>query len=134
MDIARCTSGVDVVGWLPGRECAIWVPLIESHPNNPWRTRLVFWAPYIFISYTIGLVTGREVWGWPKVLADISVASDDPAYPHFGCATTYFPTLSLQTQGEIGTLFRIAQATNSESPPSVWKTSKEALDALLGRF
>jgi uncharacterized protein with NAD-binding domain and iron-sulfur cluster len=64
LDIAKCTSTVDTIGYLPGRECAIWIR----------RVRPVLWSPYIFINYGIGLVTGREVWGWQKSFADISVA------------------------------------------------------------
>src|ERR1700722_11379225 len=29
-DVARCASTVDAVGWLPVRECALWVPLVEE--------------------------------------------------------------------------------------------------------
>ena len=134
IDIAQCTSGTDVVGWLPGRECAIWVPLIEEHPGDPLRTRLVMWAPYIFISYTIGMVTGREIWGWPKVLADIAVSADDPANPQFSCTTTYFPTLAATTQGLNGTLFRIVPQGAGEGSPTIWQSGAEALEGLLGGF
>ena len=134
MDVARCTSGTDVVGWLPGRETALWMVLLESHPGNPFKDRLVFWAPYIFISYTIGMVTGREIWGWPKALAAITVASDNPADPVFACATTYFPTLSADTRGVEGTLFEVTPGPSSGEPPTIWQTAAEALEGLLGGF
>ena len=118
IDIARCSSAVDVVGWLPGRECAFWVPLLESHPNDPTLDRFVFWAPYIFINYTIGLVVGRQTWGWPKVLADITVASDNPAAPVFDCATTYFPTLSADhAGGRPRSLFKITGLSADRPAP-----------------
>lgn len=132
MDIARCTSGTDVVGWLPGRECALWVPLLETHPGDPLRDRLVFWAPYIFISYAIGMVTGREIWGWPKVIADIRVPSDDPSSPRFDCTTTYFPTLGADTQGVTASLFRVVPGAADPRPPSAWTSGTQALEALLG--
>jgi hypothetical protein len=132
MDIARCTSGTDVVGWLPGRECAIWVPLLEFRGSNPLPDRLVFWAPYIFITYTLGLVIGRETWGWPKVLADISVPTDDPSVPRYCCATTYFPTLSADTKGVTGTLFQVVGDAAREQPaPATWRTAADARDALI---
>ena len=130
IDIARCSSAVDVVGWLPGRECAFWVPLLESHPNDPTLDRFVFWAPYIFINYTIGLVVGRQTWGWPKVLADITVASDNPAAPVFDCATTYFPTLSQTTQGVTGSLFKITGLSADTQPQAVWRAGEQAFAAL----
>ena len=66
LDSARSTSLADRLGWVPGRECAIWVPLVERRPGSAFGARVVFWSPYIFVTYAIGLVTGREVWGWPK--------------------------------------------------------------------
>ncbi len=134
MDVARCTSGTDIVGWLPGRETALWMVLLESHPGDPFKDRLVFWAPYIFISYTIGMVTGREIWGWPKALATITVAGDDPADPVFACETTYFPTLSADTRGVDGTLFKVTSDVPGPAPTTIWRTAAEALEGLLGGF
>lgn len=134
LDIAKCTSGTDTLGWLPGRECAIWVPLIELHANNPFATRLVLWSPYIFINYTIGMVTGREIWGWPKVLAKISVASDTPATPQFACSTTYFPTMSATTQGVDDLLYRIVQTAPASQTAPVWTDGATAIADLIDGF
>lgn len=132
MDIAKCTSATDVVGWLPGRECAIWVPLIEIHPGFPFRKRVVFWAPYIFIDYTIGMVTGREVWGWPKVASRIVVASDTPGKPVFSCTTTFFRTMKSDTQGEHAELYRIAQVEVATESFPQWLDGENATQALIG--
>ena len=133
MDIARCTSGTDVVGWLPGRECALWVPLLEFRHGQVLPNRIVLWSPYIFISYTIGMVTGRETWGWPKVLAEISVASDDPGgTPQFGVKSTYFPTMAAETRGVTDTLIRVVRTRNSDRSPGVWTTGFEAVEGLVG--
>jgi hypothetical protein len=133
MDIARCTSGTDVVGWLPGRETAFWVPLLERHAD-PTHDRVVMWAPYIFISYAIGMVVGREIWGWPKVIADITVPGDNPATPWFDCATTYFPTLSADTEGVTGSLFRVIPPSPDMAPVSVWRTGEDAFQALVSEL
>lgn len=131
MDIARCTSTADLVGWLPGRECAIWVPLLEIHPGHPFRTRVAFWSPYIFINYTIGMVTGREAWGWPKVTATIAVASDTPANPEFSCTTTFFRTLAADTMGEHAVLYRIAQERTAPQPAPPWQSAAAAGEGLI---
>ncbi|MGH6987604.1 MAG: hypothetical protein ACRED9_12310 [Caulobacteraceae bacterium] len=130
MDIARCTSASEIMGWLPGRECALFVPLIETHRGHPLKTRFVLWAPYIFISYTIGMVTGREVWGWPKVLAEISPA-DDLEGPGLSCATTYFPTLAAETRGVTGPLFTVRRTAAGPAAP-VWRDGLEAAEGLIG--
>ncbi|MBV8593504.1 MAG: acetoacetate decarboxylase family protein [Caulobacteraceae bacterium] len=134
MDIDRCTSGTDVVGWLPGRETALWMILLESHPGDPLKDRLVFWAPYIFISYAIGMATGRESWGWPKTIADIAVAADNPAKPAFACVTTYFPTLAADTRGVTGPLYRIVPGAPSGQSPTPWTSARAMIADLTSRF
>ena len=134
MDIARCTSGVDQVGWLPGRECAIWVPLAEWHHREPWRSRLVFWAPYIFIDYTIGMLTGREVWGWPKVHAQIDMMGDTPGVPAFACTTTFFRELTAEQPGERGVLYRIVPRQTSAAAEPAWVHGAEAAGSLIARL
>ncbi|HWD67932.1 MAG TPA: hypothetical protein VG227_08230 [Caulobacteraceae bacterium] len=130
MDIQRCTSGTDIVGWLPGRETALWIPLLESYIADPNQYRVVFWAPYIFINYAIGMVIGRQTWGWPKVMADITVPTDNPAAPVFDCTTTYFPTLSQSTQGVTGSLFRITGMPAGDVRGRRWTTPLQAFEAV----
>lgn len=134
LDIARCTSDVDTLGWLPGRECAIWVPLVERRLGSVFGGRVVFWSPYIFINYTIGMVTGREVWGWPKVAARIGVANDTPGNPEFFCTTTIFRTFSPGTKGEDALLYRVIREKADPKPSPPWKSAADAVAGLVGRF
>ncbi len=125
VEVERCTSEVDNIGWLPGRECAIWIPLLERETDNPFHLRLVLWAPYIFIDYTIGMLTGREVWGWPKVAAAIAAA------PEFTCSTTFFKTFDPAARGETGRLYRIVrQDQTGQQPGSTWKDGATAAAAM----
>ena len=123
-DNARCTSTADAIGFMPGRETMILVPLWEFHGTNPLPSRLVFWAPYIFIDYTIGLVTGREVWGWPKAFARIGVDTDAPG-AGFSCRTTVFPVLAPTTPAQDVVLYRIFR-TNEGAKSEPWDSAGAA--------
>jgi hypothetical protein len=105
LDIARCTSPTEIIGWVPGREAAFWILLLETR-IDPLEMRFALWAPYIFIDYDMGMVTGREVWGWPKALASIEVPAAG-APPRFVCSTTIFEPLSPTTQGTKAPLFTV---------------------------
>ena len=133
VDVARSSSGTDNVGWLPGREAAIWIPLIERHKGDILKTRIILWAPYIFINYAMGMVIGRETWGWAKVMADLEVASDNPADPQFCTTTTFFPTMTKETQGVTAPLYRIKSATiqNAADTAPSWSQGSEAWGAIL---
>ena len=132
LDAAK--TGAEGIGWTPGREAAIWLFLVEIHPGHPLRTRLVLWAPYIFINYNIGLVTGREIWGWPKAMADISASGDGRGASGFTCSTTYFPTLKTDTQAVTGPLYQVVKDAPATRPASVWTAGVDALEWLLGGF
>ncbi len=105
MDYEKCTSGVDQIGWVPGRECGLWVPLWER--TGLLSLRLVMWSPYIYIDYTIGMLTGREVWGWSKVWGRIALPGDTPGATAFSCATTTFTPMAPETKGVLGPLFAV---------------------------
>lgn len=132
LDAAK--TGAEGVGWAPGREAAIWLFLVEMHPGHPLRTRLVMWAPYIFINYCVGLVTGREVWGWPKAMADIAVAADAPDDPRYACSTSYFPVLATDSRAVTGTLYQVVRDAPATRPAPIWTTALEALEGLIGGF
>jgi Acetoacetate decarboxylase (ADC) len=100
MDVAKCTMATEVIGWVPGRESAIFIPLRESHGSDVIEDRVVLWSPYIFIDYCVGLVTAREVWGWPKVMAEIAMPTRQTASPPtFQCSTMIFPKFAVDTKG-----------------------------------
>jgi len=134
MTVERCTSSTDAIGWVPGRECALWVPLLEWKRGH-LLPRFVLWAPYIYIDYTIGMLTGRDVWGWPKVLAEISVASDAPSQPaSFTCKTLLFETMAPETRGTVGPLFSVKSSSVAADLQSQWESGGEAARELTSTF
>ncbi|WP_218510864.1 acetoacetate decarboxylase family protein [Variovorax sp. dw_308] len=140
MTVDRCTSQVDAIGWEPGRECALWVPLLETN-HERGTLRIVLWTPYIFINYTIGLLTGRDVWGWPKVWARIAVPADSPhGAGAFTCSTTVFDTLGANTEAQLRPLLTVTSrsALPAAGATVQWTDGHDAARAiaqsLLGGF
>jgi hypothetical protein len=118
----KCTSDVDQIGWVPGRESAIFVPLLEFDGGFP---RLVLWSPYIYIDYTIGMLTGRETWGWPKVLGCIEVPDASSKTAAFTCSTLIFDPMAPDTQGRHDVLYSV----KSKSAPALhteWQSADHA--------
>jgi hypothetical protein len=107
-DAAQCASIPEPIGFLPSRECAFWVTLLENWPGGQNPDRLVLWAPYVFIDNDVGLATGREVWGWPKALAHIAVATDEPLAPaRFACKPTIIRNFGANQPAEKAELFSV---------------------------
>ncbi len=85
------------VGWVAQHEVTFTVPLQKWRRENG---RLVFkdWAtvtPFIFVDDEVSQATGREVYGWPKILAKVD--SDTPQWAGDPRAGIRLFTLSTHT-------------------------------------
>jgi hypothetical protein len=138
-DAERCASTMDRIGWMPGREVAIWVLLIEERKEPPFGIRPVLWAPYIFIDTDLGMVPGREIWGWPKAFGHVAMATDTPGLPaHFGVRATIFRTFDPDLQGEVVELIGVTGTKPLELGDPTWRNGADVVsalaDELLGDF
>ncbi len=82
-------------GWLPEKNMAIWIPLIAMERTSsgiPWPRALLWYQPYIMVDQAWALTSGREVYGFPKALAEVNI-------PGYGTNETAFSvkTLAVQT-------------------------------------
>lgn len=77
------TEAADRRGATPEKELAIWVPLRADHPR-----RLVWFCPYIFVDNTYPLVSGREIYGFPKALGRFEIPARDEAPRRFAVEVT----------------------------------------------
>jgi hypothetical protein len=127
VDVAKCASLAEPVGWTTGRECGLWTMLWETaaHGGLP---RLVFWSPYVFIDYSLGLITGRGVWGWPKVGARIGMATDHPHAPAaWECRTLIFREFDPHKPGGEEALISV-RALHPHAPESIWSRAGHFLE------
>ena len=72
LDAKHATSTTEQIGYLPDREAAFLVPLLEWK-NGKTLPELKVWVPYLLIDKMSGMVTGREVWGYHKTLGEITL-------------------------------------------------------------
>lgn len=129
----NCSSTAEVIGWLPDRESAFLVPVLEHRPGT-WRPHLKIWVPYLLIDQMAGMVTGREVWGYRKSLGRIQVPAGPQTPTLFSAETILFKTFSTQTEGKWDTLVRVRQAQAAPHEPQDWKHHGEAIGAVIERI
>jgi hypothetical protein len=58
-------------GWIPEADVAFWVPLLRRGGGPPG---LVWYMPYVWVDSVAPMVSGREIYGFSKSLADMDVA------------------------------------------------------------
>lgn len=129
-DATHCTSSSEVIGYLPDRECAFLIPLLQ------WREgellpKLKFWVPYLLIDRMAGMVTGREVWGYRKALGEMVVPLDPDHPAYFSGSTMLFKTLSPQTEGKWEKLVQIQGGSKRGELEPRWENYEQALNEIL---
>jgi len=127
----------DNIGWAEDRETAILVPLIEHKPRAILPEKLVIWIPYLLIDVGLGMVTGRDVWGYNKTLGTTSMPKDPGDKAEFKCQTLIFRTFDRDTQARMENLITVTAVGNLGPLAEAWRDATEVVKALrhtLGEF
>jgi len=132
LNAEHCTSTSELIGWLPDRESAFLVPLLQRRAGQI-LPQLKMWVPYLLIDQQSGMVTGREVWGYRKSLATINVPAQPAGTTGFSADTTIFRRFSPDTRGEVATLLRVTPRA-TVTAPSTWGSVEAAVREIIERL
>ncbi|MGR3563234.1 MAG: hypothetical protein ACU0FH_08920 [Heliomarina sp.] len=80
LDYGKMSAAAARTGWVSQREVAFGVPLAWMKPESGGQEFTfhdwAFTTPFIFVDNELSLSTGREVYGWPKLLARLDPSVD----------------------------------------------------------
>ncbi|MEM7520307.1 MAG: hypothetical protein AAF307_04655 [Pseudomonadota bacterium] len=73
LDYGRMSLQAANMGWVSQREVAFGIPLrwLNMTDAGPQFHDWAFTSPYIFVDNELSMSTGREVYGWPKLIAKL---------------------------------------------------------------
>ncbi len=103
----RQFSVPEQAGYTPDYETAFWIPLFARNADGSRPDRITFWIPYLFISGPMGMVTGREVWGFRKEIGDISMPTDPGHAAQFTAKAIVFDPLANTSPGTMETVVQV---------------------------
>lgn len=140
--------GGKTAGWVSQNEVIFTLALEWRHRdrNGEERVEMASLSPYIFVDDGLSLVTGREVYGWPKIRAwfepDIGSWTRDVVERPRGIRmkTQVFPRPYEGLRPRVRTLLEIdiePQAGVTETPPNLrflWQPWANARRSLAGAF
>jgi hypothetical protein len=110
------------MGWLPERDVAFWVPVLAGKLEGGVfsAARLVWFLAYAFVDNTAALVTGREVFGFPKTQAIVRFPEDADAGGVFSVDTLVIKRFGPKNRAEIARVLTVeALKRESASPGGV---------------
>jgi uncharacterized protein with NAD-binding domain and iron-sulfur cluster len=126
------------MGWLPERDIAFWVPVLAGKREGGVFSaeRLVWFLAYTFVDNTAALVTGREVFGFPKTQAIVRFPKDADAGGAFSVDTLVIKRFGPTNRAEIARLLTVEELPRESEPTggSAWSNLGEGFQELGSRI
>ncbi len=124
------TSPINI-GWAEDHETAIMVPLIQKLADSPLSYKLCLWMPYLVIDVGLGMVTGRDVWGYNKSLGQSLIPEPTDAAV-FNTQTLIFESFDPSTKARVDTLISVTRDGGGTFGPTEtsWQDSGSVLRAI----
>lgn len=118
-------------GYIDEQEVVIWVLTMVGKQCGPVFKidRFAWFVPYIFVSNSPALVSGREVYGIPKEIGGFKIPPISQFQEPFSLHTYTWKTLTAQTEAKWEQLIRVSSKNvDSESQlPKTWASYSEAV-------
>jgi len=136
LDYGRMSVEAANMGWISQREVAFGVPMrwLSATDDGLEFTDWAFTSPFIFVDNELSMSTGREVFGWPKLLAKLDpsvsewvrdphgsrrvfeVSTQGALHGYTGETSEYHPLLSVHQHRNAG-LFDIPPKLDAVTKP-----------------
>jgi hypothetical protein len=118
-------------GTMAETDIGFWIPVRDSS-----ITASIFWYPaHLFVDNWLAVVGGREIWGFPKALAQIETSPGDPRDGSIAVTTLAVKRLAPDARAAMAEIFRLTPGAPAHPTRAV--TGGEgligALAGLLGR-
>jgi Acetoacetate decarboxylase (ADC) len=107
-------------------ECAIWLQVVDEK-----RERLFFAFPYIWVDNEYAMAMGRELYGFPKGIANFQIPDSPEQAESFSLSTLVVDKFGPTAQGRTADLIKVRR-TSEKGGVSVWGSIKDGLSALVG--
>jgi uncharacterized protein with NAD-binding domain and iron-sulfur cluster len=117
-------------GWLSEQDVGFWIPVMGGHMDGDRfvSTHAAWFLPYIFVDTPAAVVTGREIYGFPKQQAAIRIPRDARDFDGISVDAA---VLARYAPEELATERRILDVRRLDTPPGsplgrVWRSLERA--------
>lgn len=135
MLVCANTARIEIpgVGWMPEVDVAFWIPVLVLAKVGPvvvpWS--IAFYQPYLFVDSGQAMATGRETYGYHKMLGDFDLPSD-PAHPtHLEVRSIAFEAFGPGQKAEQRRVFTLRETSGAPPSPSSFADFREAIERML---
>lgn len=135
MLVCAQTARIEVpgVGWMPEVDVAFWIPVLILAKVGPLRIpwEIGFYQPYLFVDSGQAMATGRETYGYHKMLGEFDLPSD-PAHPEkIEVRSIAWRTYGSEQKAQLERVFTLRETSGALPASSDFSSFEQALRKLL---
>jgi uncharacterized protein with NAD-binding domain and iron-sulfur cluster len=118
------------LGYMPETDVAFWVPAWAMRPGKGGLIpdRLVWFMPHVFVSTSAAAVAGREIYGFPKSVAEVEARRSGHALEYLSVVGE---VLARNTPETCGTRARILEVTRSDAASAPLRSVAELIGEVI---
>ncbi len=119
-------------GWMSERDFGVWIPVVQgTMKDGTWKAGRIGWyLPYVFVDNVAAMVTGREVFGFFKQIATLTMPPTPSAPGMFAIDALVIPTYSPDAQAENLRLLTITRVPGTAPTAGAWHGIRDAAEAV----
>ena len=119
-------------GWGVEIDVCFWVPVgnIVVKNGKEYLNDFFWYTPYIWVNSPIAMVNGRDLYGYPKTIAQIELP-EHSAPDFFKASVNSFKEFSQQTEAQWNEVLSIKNLTPGESPVDKWDDFVDAMEGIF---
>ena len=123
-------------GWVPERSASIWVftAAVKRELGITVAERLAVFPAYVFVDIGWSLVTGREVYGFPKQDGPIVLPAWKETKGRMTATTMVLPVFRPDEEACTDVVLAVDRVGDGTAPAATWTTLDEAAHFILARF
>ena len=112
------------------RDFGIWVPVVKYEGGKPGR--IGWYLPYVFVDNVAAMVTGREVFGFFKQTATLTMPDAPSGSGAFSIDALAIEKYSPASQAKMMRLMSMTSVSGAAAQGAVWSGVKDAAEAVWG--
>lgn len=129
-DIAKSYSTVppdSQKGWMSERDFGIWIPVVRDG-------KIGWYLPYVFVDNVAAMLTGREVFGFFKQTATLTMPASPGSSSAFAVDALVIPKFSPRAQAEDLRLMTLMSVEEEAAPAGSWSGVNDAFEDVWGKL
>jgi len=124
------------VGYVPEVDVAFWVPVLVLRKIGPFRIphSIAFYQPYLFVDSGQAMATGRETYGYHKMIGDFDLPTDPAHVERIETRAIAWRRFGVGEKAEKQRVFTLREKSGATPSPGGFTSIEELIERVIAEI